>query len=169
MSSSESDSESSTSAAEVSETHKSGKREFQYPVPVSLSDSEDDAVSPNQHKLAIAKAFAEKSVVPNSSSGGEEEEENADKEDLEQSIEVRSIAPPAITSTDAMFSKFTEMTRHFAEMMDSTGRSSSWPRKKLLDLHYYSIRLLLSRNAKIAYSLHAGKKCGRNHKRHPSG
>jgi hypothetical protein len=105
MSSSESDSESSSSAAEVSETHKSGKREFQYPVPVVLSDSEDYAVSPSQHKLAIA--FAEKSVVPNSSSGGEAEEENADAEDLAQSIDVQSIAPAAITSTDAIFSKFT--------------------------------------------------------------
>ncbi len=56
-SSSKSDSESSSSAAEVSETHKSGKLEFQYPVPVVLSDSEDDAVtvSPSQHKLAMAK------------------------------------------------------------------------------------------------------------------
>ncbi len=118
MSSSESDSESSSAAAEVSETHKSGKREFRYPVPVGLSDSEDDAVSPSQHKLAMAKAFAEKSVVLNSSSGGEEEEGNADEEDLEQSIDVQSIAPAAITSTDAMFSKFTEMTCHFAEMME---------------------------------------------------
>ena len=99
MSSSESDCESSSSAAEVSETHKSGKLEFRYPRPVGLSDSEDDAVSPSQHKLAMAKAFADKSALPNSSSGGEEEEEQAYEEDLEQSIEGQSIAPAAITST----------------------------------------------------------------------
>ena len=98
MSSSESGSESSSSAAEVSDTHKSGKREFRYPRPTGLSDSEDDAVSPSQHKLAMATAFADKSALPNSSSGGEEEEENDDEEDLEQSIDVQSIAPAAITS-----------------------------------------------------------------------
>ena len=130
MSSSESDYESSSSAAEVSETHKSGKREFRYPVPVGLSDFEDDAVSPSQHKLAMAKAFAEKSVVPNSSSGSEAEEENADAEDLEQSIDVQSIAPAAITSTDAMFSKFTEMTRHFAEMMEQHRKEQLMAKKK---------------------------------------
>jgi hypothetical protein len=74
MSSSESDSESSSSTAEVSATHKSGKREFHYTTAVGLSDSEDDAVNPSQHRLAMAKAFADKSVVPNSSSGDEEEE-----------------------------------------------------------------------------------------------
>ena len=118
MSSSESGSESSSSAAEVSDTHKSGKREFRYPLPTGLSDSEDDAVSPSQHKLAMAKAIAAKSALPDSSSGGEEEEEQAFEEDLEESIEGQSIAPAAITSTDAMFSKFTEMSRHFAEMME---------------------------------------------------
>ncbi len=130
MSSSESDSESSSSSAEVSDTHKSGKREFQYPVPVVLSESEDDAVSPSQHKLAMAKEIADKSVVPNSSSGGEEEEENDDEEDLEQSLDVQSIAPAAITSTDAMFSKFTEMTCHFAEMMEQHWKEQLMAKKK---------------------------------------
>ncbi len=96
MSSSESDSESSSSAGEVSETHKSGKREFHYPATVGLSDSENDAVSPSQHKLAMAKAFAERYVAPNSSSGGEEEEENADEEDLEQSKSNPSLRPQSL-------------------------------------------------------------------------
>ena len=115
MSSSESDSESSSSVPELSETHKSGKREFRIPSAVGLGDSEDDAVSPSQHKLALAKAFAQKSVSSNSSSDGEEEEE---VEDFELSKKVQSMAPVTITSTDAKFSKFTEMSRHFAEMME---------------------------------------------------
>jgi hypothetical protein len=43
-------------------------------VPVVLSGSEDDTISPSQHKLAMAEEIADKSVVSNSSSGGEEEE-----------------------------------------------------------------------------------------------
>jgi hypothetical protein len=164
MSSSESDSESSSTSAEVSETHNSVKCEFQYPVPVGLSESEDrdDAVSPSQHKLAMAKEIADKSVVPNSSSNGDEEDENDYEEDLEQSIDVQSIAPAAITSTNAMFSKFTGMTRQFAEMMEQHRKEQLMANKKNCSICII-IRFASSAEiSKIAYWFHAGKRFGQN-------
>jgi hypothetical protein len=112
----------------------------------------------------MAKSFAEKSVVPNSSSGGEDEEENADEEESEQSIEVQSIASAAITSTDAMLSKFTEMTRHFAKMMEQHRKEQLMAKKKNCSI-FVIIRFASSsaENANIADSFNAGKKCGPNH------
>ncbi len=42
-----------------SETDQSKKRELVIPSPVLLSDADDDAVSPRQFKLAMAKQIAE--------------------------------------------------------------------------------------------------------------
>jgi hypothetical protein len=65
-------------------------RDFVIPRPELLSDSEDDGVSPRQHKLAMKKQLADHHVAPNSTSGSNEEEEEVVEEDVEQSIDGQS-------------------------------------------------------------------------------
>jgi hypothetical protein len=80
-----------------------------------LSDVKDDGVRHSQHKLALAKQLANKYVVLNSTSGSAEEEEDDDEIEVEQSTDVESSSPAAISSTARIFfSKFTEMSRKFA-------------------------------------------------------
>ncbi len=42
------------------------------PSPAELSDSEDDGVSPSQHKLAMKKLMAKHDITPNSDEGSDE-------------------------------------------------------------------------------------------------
>ncbi len=75
MSRSESDSEVSSSSSDNSDNERSTNRDLVIPSPVKLSDSEDDGVSPSQHKLAMMKQLAHKNVAPSSTSCSDEEEQ----------------------------------------------------------------------------------------------
>ncbi len=77
------------------------------PPPVELSDSEDDGVSPSQHKMAIMKQLSRKKVPPKSSSGSDEEEEDVEEEDADQSIDGQSGTSFDSKSSAALFSKIT--------------------------------------------------------------
>jgi hypothetical protein len=77
MSSSESGSDSS-SFSEGSDNDRSENCDLVIPSQVELFDSDDDGVSPSQHKLAMKKQMADNYVVPNSTSGSDEEEEEED-------------------------------------------------------------------------------------------
>ncbi len=77
------------------------------PSPVELSDSEDDGVSPSQHKLANMKQLAHKNVALNSTSYSDEEEQLVEEEDAEQSIDGQSGTSFESKSSAAMFSKIT--------------------------------------------------------------
>jgi hypothetical protein len=69
MSSSESGSDSSSSSSDDSDNERSTNCMLVIPSPIIPSDSEDDGVSPSQHKLAIKKQLAYHHVVPISTSG----------------------------------------------------------------------------------------------------
>ena len=58
MSSGESGSDASSSSSDGSDNERSTNRELVIPSPVELSDSEDDGVSPSQHKLAMKKQWS---------------------------------------------------------------------------------------------------------------
>ena len=60
MSRSESGSKVSSSSSEGSDNERSTNRDLVIPSPVELSDSEDDGVSPSQHKLAMKKQWSPK-------------------------------------------------------------------------------------------------------------
>ncbi len=60
--------------------------------------------------------MAKPEVVPNSTSGSDEEEEEEDEDEVKQSNDGKSGTPFESTSTAAIFSRFTEMSRQFAEM-----------------------------------------------------
>jgi len=60
MSRSESASDVYSSCSEGSDDDRSTNRELVIPSPVELSDSEDDGVSPSQHKLAMKKQWSPK-------------------------------------------------------------------------------------------------------------
>ncbi len=60
MSRSESGSNMSSSSSEGSDNERSTSRDLVIPSPVELSDSEDDGVSPSQHKLAMKKQWPPK-------------------------------------------------------------------------------------------------------------
>ncbi len=60
MSRSESGSDVSSSSSEGSDNERSTNRDFVIPRPVELSESEDDGVSPSQHKLAMKKQWSPK-------------------------------------------------------------------------------------------------------------
>ncbi len=73
--------------------------------------------------------------------------------------------PSVGKGSDAMFSKFTEMTRHFAEMMERHRKEQLMAKKKTARsaLSFASSDGSSAEISKIADSIHAGKKCGRNH------
>ncbi len=75
MSRSESGYDVSSSSSEGSGNERSTNRDLVIPSPVELSDSEDDGVSPSQHKLAMMKQLAHKKVPQKSTSGSDEEEQ----------------------------------------------------------------------------------------------
>ncbi len=85
-----------------------------------MSDSDDDRFSPSQHKFAMKKQMAYHKVVPNLRSGRDEEEEEEKEEDseLERSNHDSYDTLFESTSTASMFSRFIEMSRQFAEMME---------------------------------------------------
>jgi hypothetical protein len=89
-------------------------RELVIPSPVEMSDSEDDGVSPSQHKLAMKQQLSRKKVLPKSSSGSDEEEEEVDEEDADQSIDGQSGTSFESKSSAPMYSKITEMSRQLA-------------------------------------------------------
>jgi hypothetical protein len=60
MSRSESGSNVSSSSSEGSDNERSTNRDLFIPNPVELSESEDDGVSPSQHKLAMKKQWSPK-------------------------------------------------------------------------------------------------------------
>jgi hypothetical protein len=108
MLSSESGSDSSSSSSsDGSEKKRSTARDLFIPSPNLLSDSEDDGVSLSQHKLAMKKQLADHHVAPNSTSGSDEEEEEVEEEDVEQFIAAQSGTSFELTSTTAIFSRFT--------------------------------------------------------------
>ena len=65
MSRRKSGSDASSSSSDDSDNERSTNRDLVIPSPVELSDSEDDGVSPSQHKLAMMKQLAHKNVAPN--------------------------------------------------------------------------------------------------------
>ncbi len=60
MSRSDSGSDASSSSSDGSDNERSTNSELVIPSPVELSDSEDDGVSPSQHKLAMKKQWSPK-------------------------------------------------------------------------------------------------------------
>ena len=60
MSRSDSGSDASSSSSDGSDNERSTNRELVIPSPVEVSDSEDDGVSPSQHKLAMKKQWSPK-------------------------------------------------------------------------------------------------------------
>jgi hypothetical protein len=90
MSRSESGSDVSSSSSDDSDNERSMNRDLVIPSPVELSESEDDGISPSQHKLAMMKQLAEKKVAPKSTFGSDEEEELVEEEEAEQSIDAQS-------------------------------------------------------------------------------
>ena len=84
MSRSDSGSDVASSSSEDSDNERSEKRDLVVPSPVELSESEDDGVSPSQHKLAMMKQLADKNVAPNSTSCSDEEEQLVEEEGGEQ-------------------------------------------------------------------------------------
>jgi hypothetical protein len=95
-----------------------------------MSDSEDDGVSPSQHKSAMKKQLFRKNDPPKSSSGSDEEEEFLEEEDVDQSIDGQSGTPFESKSSAAMFSQITEMSRHLAEMMEMHRKQQLMEKKK---------------------------------------
>jgi hypothetical protein len=73
----------SSSSSEGSDNERSTIRHLVIPSPVELSDSEDDGVSPSQHKLAMKKQLSRKKVPPKSISGSDEEEESVVEEEAD--------------------------------------------------------------------------------------
>ncbi len=57
-------------------------------------------------------------MVPNSSSDNEDEDENGDEEEKWQANDIEASTPAIRTSTNEIFSKFTKVSRHFAELME---------------------------------------------------
>ncbi len=84
MSRSESGSDVSSSSSDDSDNERGTNRDLVIPSPVELSDSEDDDVSPSQHKLAMMEQLADKNVAPNSTSCSDEGEQLVEEEDAEQ-------------------------------------------------------------------------------------
>ncbi len=107
MSRSESGSDVCSSSSEDSDNERSTNRDLVIPSPVELSDSEDDDVSPSQHKLAMMKQLADKNVAPNSTSCSYEEVQLVEGEGGEQSIDAQSCTSFESKSSAAMFSKIT--------------------------------------------------------------
>ncbi len=68
-------------------------------------------------------------MVPNSASGSDEEEEEVE-EDVEQSVEAQSSTSFESTSTAAIFSGFTKMSRQLAEMMEIHRKQQLVAKKK---------------------------------------
>ena len=66
-----------------SDNERSTNRHLVIPSPVELSDSEDDGVSPSQHKMAMMKQLSRKKVPPKSISGSDEEEESVVEEEAD--------------------------------------------------------------------------------------
>ncbi len=113
MSCSESGSDSSSSSSEGSDNERSEKRESVIPSPVDLSDTNDDGVSPSQHKSAMAhilallinstsamaRQMAYISVVLNFTSGSDEEEEEEEGEEQQSILNDRSGTPAKAKST----------------------------------------------------------------------
>ena len=89
MSKSESGSDVFSSSSDDSDNERSTNRDLGIPSPVELSDSEDDGVSPSQHKLAMKKQLSRKKVPPKSISGSNEEEELDEEEESEQAIDAQ--------------------------------------------------------------------------------
>jgi hypothetical protein len=130
MSRSESGSDVSSSSSDDSDNERSTNRDLVIPSPVELSDSEDDGVSPGQHKLAMMKQLAHKKVPPKSTSGSDEEEELVEEEDAQQSIDGQSGTSFESKSSPAMFSKITEMSTQLAEMMEMHRKQQLMSKKK---------------------------------------
>jgi hypothetical protein len=118
MSRSESDSNVSSSFSDDSDNERSTNRDLVIPSPVELSDSEDDSVSPSQHKLAMMKKLAHMSVAPNSTSDSDEEEQLVEEKDAEQSIDGQYGTSFESKSSAAVFSKITKMSCQSAKMME---------------------------------------------------
>ncbi len=94
-----------------------------------MSDSEDDGVSPSQHKLAMKKQLSRKVVPPKSSSGSDEEEEEVEEEDADQSIDGDSCTYFESKSSAAMFSKITGVSCKLAKMMERHRKLQLMPKK----------------------------------------
>jgi hypothetical protein len=90
------------SSSEGSDNERCEKRESVIASPVDLSDTNEDGVSPSQHKSAMARQMAYISVVLNLTSGSDEEEEEEEGEEQQsilQSIDDRSGTPAKAKST----------------------------------------------------------------------
>jgi hypothetical protein len=68
--------------------------------------------------MAMMKQMADKSVVLKYTFGSDDDQDDDDEEEVQQSIDVDSSTPSAICTANAEMSKFTEMSRQFAEMME---------------------------------------------------
>jgi hypothetical protein len=80
--------------------------------------------------MAMKKYLAKHDLVPNSTSGSDEEEDEVEGEDVEQSIDGQSGTSFESTSSAAMFSKTTEMSRQLAEMMEMHREQQLMAKKK---------------------------------------
>ncbi len=113
-----------------SDDDRSANRELVVPSPVELSDSDDDGFSLSQHELAMKKQMAKHDTAPNSTSASDEEEEEEEENEVEQSIHGESSTCFESTTTAAIFSRFTEMSRQFAEMMEMHWKQQLVSKKK---------------------------------------
>ncbi len=95
-----------------------------------MSDSYVDDVSRSQHKLAIRKQMAKHDMAPNSTAASDEEKAVEDDDEVEQSIDGQSSTCFESTMTAAFFSRFTEMSRQFAKMMDMHRKQQLVAKKK---------------------------------------
>jgi hypothetical protein len=130
MSRSDSGSDAASSSSEDSDNERSEKRDLVVPSPVGLSESEDDGVSPSQHKLAMQKELTRMKDRPNSSSGSDEEEEEVEEEVVDQSIDGESGTFFQSKSSAATFSRITELSRQLAEMTELHRKQQLMENKK---------------------------------------
>jgi hypothetical protein len=130
MSRSDSGSNESSSSSGDSDNERSTNRDLVVPIPVELSASEDDGISPSQHKMALLKQLSRNNVPPKSSSGRDEEEKEVEEEDADQFIDGQSGTYFESKSSAAMYSKITEMSRRLAEMMERHRKQQLMPKKK---------------------------------------
>ncbi len=100
MSSCKSDSQSSSSRSEVSETNQSEKNELIIPSPALMTNVEDGAVIPSQHKMAMMKKMADKSDISDSNSDSEGEKDDEEGKDDQ--------SKPMVEQMSSVFSEFTK-------------------------------------------------------------
>jgi hypothetical protein len=78
----------------------------------------------------MKKQLADHHVAPNSTSGSDEEEDDDEEENVEQSFNGQSGTSFKSTLTAAVFSRFTEMSSQFAEVMEMHRKQKLKPKIK---------------------------------------